>query len=200
MMRRAPSPSAAKPSRPFAWLSLFFAVLFLLTAQRMTRWGLSSEGSPDLVELHGADRLELSPLLDEKSAEAPLASFRGKVLILNLWAPWCLPCLQEMPALDRLAGRLPEERFAVAAVTKDAVGDSPAKRAFDSMGLSHLRLYLDPKGVIQGEVRARGFPTTVIVGPDGASLAYREGAGDWDSPQMIARLEAFAKLSGGSGL
>ena len=98
-----------------------------------------------------------------------------------------------------MAGRLPETRFAVAAVTKEVAGDSPAKRAFDAMGLSRLKLYLDPKGVIEGEIGARGFPTTVVVGGDGTPLAYREGAADWDSPQMIARLDAFANLPGGSG-
>jgi thiol-disulfide isomerase/thioredoxin len=152
---------------------------------------IHSGASADLVELHEKQPAKLSPFVDERGAAASVESFRGKVLILNLWAPWCLPCLKEMPALDRLAARLPEGDFAVVALTKDAIGDTPSKRAFDAMRLSRLKLYLDPEGLIEKEVGARGFPTTLILGSDGAPVAYREGEADWDSPEMAARLETF---------
>ena len=153
---------------------------------------MHSDAGADLVELHEKDPARLSPFVDESGAPASVASFRGKVVVLNLWAPWCLPCLKEMPSLDRLAARLPDKDFAVLAVTKDVIGDTPSRRAFDAMRLSRLKLYLDPKGRIEKEVGARGFPTTLILGPDGAPLAYREGEADWDSPEMMTRLETFA--------
>ena len=77
---------------------------------------------------------ELSSFVDQSGAAVSVDSFRGKILILNLWAPWCVPCLKEMPSLDRLAGRLPPKDFAIAAVTKDGFGDTPSKRAFDAHG------------------------------------------------------------------
>ena len=168
-----------------ALLAAGFSAMAILRA-------IHSEGGADLVELHEKDPARLSPFVDENGAAASVASFRGKVVILNLWAPWCLPCLKEMPSLDRLAARLPDKDFAVLAVTKDSIGDTPSRRAFDAMRLSRLKLYLDPKGLIEKEVGARGFPTTLILGPDGAPLAYREGEADWDSPAMMARLETFA--------
>jgi len=61
------------------------------------------------------------------------------------------------------------------------------------MRLKRLRLYLDPDGRIGPEVGARGYPTTLIVGADGAPLAYREGAADWDSDAMMAELDRLAK-------
>ena len=125
-----------------------------------------------------------------------LDAFRGKIVILNLWAPWCVPCLQEMPSLDRLAQRLPEKDYAVVAVTQDPVGNSPSKRTFDRMGLSRLKLYLDPAGKLKTDVGARGFPTTLILGPDGAPLAYREGETAWDSPDVIAKLDGLAARVG----
>ena len=97
-----------------------------------------------------------------------------------------------MPSLDRLAGRLPEKDFAVVAVTKDPIGPSPSKALFDRMALKRLSLYLDPDGRLGPEVGARGYPTTLILGPDGAPLAFREGAADWDSDAMIARLDQLA--------
>ncbi len=138
---------------------------------------------------------KLSSFLDETGAKVAVDSFRGKVLILNLWAPWCVPCLTELPSLDRLAGRLSPKDFAIVAVTKDALGDTRSKRAFDAMGLRRLKLYLDPKGVLESEIAAHGMPSTVILGRDGAPVGFREGAADWDSAEMIDRLNQFAAQS-----
>jgi thiol-disulfide isomerase/thioredoxin len=76
----------------------------------------------DMVELLNKEPARLSPFFDEAGKAVSVESFRGKTVILNLWAPWCVPCLKEMPALDRLAARLPEKDFAVIAVTKDPIG------------------------------------------------------------------------------
>ena len=150
----------------------------------------------DLVELFGQPAARLSPFVDASGAPVSIESFRGRTVVLNLWAPWCVPCLQEMPSLDRLAARLPDAAFAVVAVTRDPAGDSPSQRTFARMGLKRLKLYLDPQGKLEPEMGARGFPTTLILGRDGVPLAYREGAADWDSDAMVARLEALAGRAG----
>ena len=148
-----------------------------------------------IVDLRGQEPAKLSSFVDESGAEVSVDSFRGKILILNLWAPWCVPCLEEIPSLDRLAGRLPQKDFAIATVTKDGFGDTPSKRAFDAMGLRRLKLYLDPKGDLEAQIGARGMPATVILGRDGALLGLREGAADWDSAEMIGQLGQFAAQS-----
>lgn len=131
---------------------------------------------------------KLSPFLDEAGAPVTLEAFRGKLVVLNLWAQWCAPCMNEMPSLDRLAQTLPADQFAIVTVTKDDLGDTPSKRAFTRLGLSHLQLYLDPPGRIAKEVGARGLPTTLILGADGTPLLFREGEIAWDSAEMIAYL------------
>ncbi|MGO9741133.1 MAG: TlpA disulfide reductase family protein [Roseiarcus sp.] len=136
--------------------------------------------------------VSLSDFEDAAGRPVSLASFRGKLVVLNLWAAWCAPCLEEMPALDRLAGKLPPDRFAVVAVTEAGPGDALARRAFDRLRLAHLALYLDPAGNIAREMGARGTPTTVILGPRGEALAYREGAAEWDSDAMISYLTKLA--------
>jgi len=186
--------AAAPAGRKTEWAALAglfligLGILVILEARR-------TSAPPDLVEeiLH-KEPAKLSPFVDAFGEPVSLDSFRGKTVVLNLWAPWCVPCLQEMPSLDRLAARLPED-FAVVAVTKDPVGDSPSQKAFGKMGLKRLTLFLDPDGKLEPEIGARGFPTTLILGPDGAPLAYREGAAEWDSDAMVARLEALAGRS-----
>jgi thiol-disulfide isomerase/thioredoxin len=174
------------------------ALVVLVAAGLVAMAGLRAmhtEATSTLVELHGMEPAKLSPFLDAAGNPVSIDAFRGKVLILNLWAPWCVPCLQEMPSLDRLAARLPDKDFAVVAVTKDSVGDSPSKTTFDRMGLKRLKLYVDPKGSLAPEVGARGFPTTLILGADGTPLAWREGAADWDSDEAIASLDKLAERS-----
>jgi thiol-disulfide isomerase/thioredoxin len=183
--------SSGRATGRVAFLAVIATGLAAMAALRMG----SPASTPDLIELHDGQRAKLSSFFDGSGAEVRIESFRGKVVILNLWAPWCVPCLQEMPSLDRLAQRLPEKDFAVVTVTKDALGDTPSKRTFDKMGLSRLKLYLDPEGALAPEIGARGFPTTLILGADGAPLASREGGATWDSDAMIARLAELAHRS-----
>ncbi len=131
---------------------------------------------------------QLSSFIDEKGARVTIEAFRGRVLILNLWAPWCGACLLEMPALDRLAGKLPPQDFVIFPVSRDGPGDTAAGRAFSRLGLTHLKFYRDLSGKLSAEIGARGLPTTLILAPDGAPVAYREGSADWDSDEMVAYL------------
>jgi thiol-disulfide isomerase/thioredoxin len=170
-------------------LGLVAAGLFAVHALQ-TRGGAPNAG---MVELPNQEPARLSPVFDEAGKAIPIESLRGKTIVLNLWAPWCAPCLREMPSLDRLAGRLPKTDFAILPVAKDSLGPSPSKTLFETMRLKRLELYLDPDGKIGPEVGARGYPTTLIVGADGAPLAYREGAADWDSDAMVAELDRLAK-------
>jgi thiol-disulfide isomerase/thioredoxin len=163
-----------------------FGIMFALRATHV-------DADARMVDLLNRQPVALSAFVDADGAEVPIESFRGRIVILNLWAPWCVPCLKEMPSLDRLAAALPADKFAVVAVTQDPPGDSPSKRLFDKLGLEKLKLYLDPSKRLADEIGARGFPATLIIGPDGAALAFREGAADWDSEAMRAKLDALLK-------
>jgi thiol-disulfide isomerase/thioredoxin len=185
--------AASAPRKKSEWAALVAFFLVGLGILAVIEAGRTS-APPDLVEILHKEPAKLSPFVDAFGQPISIDSFRGKTVVLNLWAPWCVPCLQEMPSLDRLAARLPED-FAVVAVTKDPVGDSPSQKTFGKMGLKRLKLFLDPDGKLEPEIGARGFPTTLILGPDGVPLAYREGAADWDSDAMVARLQALAGRS-----
>jgi thiol-disulfide isomerase/thioredoxin len=180
---------SARATNAAVLVGLVAAGVFAMLALQM-RGGAPSV---DMVELLDRAPARLGPVFDEAGRAVPIESFRGKTVILNLWAPWCAPCLSEMPSLDRLAARLPESDFAIVAVAKDPIGPSPSKTLFERMRLKRLKLYLDPDGKIGPEVGARGYPTTLILGADGAPLAYREGAADWDSDAMVAELGRLAK-------
>ena len=183
--------TAAPARRKGEWTALAALALVGLTVMAVLQ-ARRAETQAALVEILDKEPAKLSAFVDASGRPVTINEFRGRTVVLNLWAPWCVPCLQEMPSLDRLAARLPDKDFAVVAVTRDPVGDSPSRQTFDRMGLKRLKLYLDPEGKLEREIGARGFPTTLIVGRDGAALAYREGAAEWDSDAMVARLGTLA--------
>jgi len=78
--------------------------------------------------------------------QTTIAEFSGKILILNMWATWCAPCVKEMPALDRLVSRLPASQFAVIAISQDKGGIAVAKPFLERLGIRDLQVYFDPAG------------------------------------------------------
>ncbi len=185
------SATAAAPAGRRATGALLLFMIVGVSALAVVQ-ALRTGPTSDLVELHGQAAAKLSPFVDASGAPLSIDAFRGKTVILNLWAPWCVPCLEEMPSLDRLAARLPESAFAVVAVTSDRSGAGALKETFARMGLKRLKLYLDPEDRLAPAIGARGLPTTMIIGRDGRPLAYREGSADWDSDAMATKLEALA--------
>ena len=125
-----------------------------------------------------------------------LADFKGKLVILNVWATWCQPCLKEMPSLQKLEARLAPDLI-VLAVSEDRGGAEVVKPFLDKLDLSKLTIALDPKSAAIHALHARGLPTSLVVDPDGKVLGKVEGAADWDSDQMVATLKKLMPVSPG---
>lgn len=123
-----------------------------------------------------------------------LASFRGKALLLNLWATWCEPCKREMPALDKVQAELGGGRFDVVAVNIDTRNLERPKAWLKDNGIARLAYYADPKAQIFQDLKrigeVEGLPTTLLVGPDGCQIGKLSGWAEWASPDGIALLRA----------
>lgn len=120
-----------------------------------------------------------------------LAHYRGKGVVLNLWATWCGPCVAELPTLDRLAGVLAGEDIVVLPVSSDAGGAAPVRSFYDSHGIDHLPILLDPGGAILASWHVPGIPLTVIFDRNGHPRAKLLGATDWSSPQAVAAVKSL---------
>ncbi|TCN28374.1 thiol:disulfide interchange protein TlpA [Sinorhizobium americanum] len=123
-----------------------------------------------------------------------LASFAGKTLLVNLWATWCLPCREEMPALDGLQGALGGDRFEVVAVNIDTGGDDKPKAFLDEIGVKDLRYYRDASmgvfNTLKKEGLAFGLPATLLIDEKGCLIGSMNGPAAWDSDDAKRLIEA----------
>lgn len=130
------------------------------------------------------------PFLDETGAERRLSEFRGKVVLLNLWATWCAPCRKEMPSLERLQTEMGGETFQV--VTLATGRNNPAKIAefFEQAGVSHLPRFTDASQSIARAMGVVGLPVSVLIDAEGREVARLIGGAEWDSPEAKALIAA----------
>ncbi|MCX5579898.1 thiol:disulfide interchange protein TlpA [Kaistia terrae] len=127
---------------------------------------------------------------DKKS----LADFEGQTVLLNLWATWCAPCRQEMPALDRLDAAHEGKDFSVVAVSIDTQDPAKPKQFLEEIGVKSLAFYGDPTtGIFTGlknKGMAVGLPTTVLIDKKGCALGVMSGPAEWDSEDAKALIGA----------
>jgi thiol-disulfide isomerase/thioredoxin len=126
---------------------------------------------------------------DETGRTVTLADFRGRVILLNLWATWCDPCIREMPSLDRLQTAMGGKGFDVVLVSQDRGGAQTVDPFYAKLGMRSLRSYLDPKSALGQAFHLRGLPTSILIDRDGNELGRLEGAETWDGarPQALLR-------------
>jgi thiol-disulfide isomerase/thioredoxin len=121
-----------------------------------------------------------------------LAEFKGRGMVVNLWATWCGPCVAEMPSLEALSKALAPHDIAVLPLSSDRGGADAVQAWFSQHGISGLPVLLDPKGAMARAFNARGIPTTVVINTSGRVVARMEGAADWSSPAAQALVQALA--------
>jgi thiol-disulfide isomerase/thioredoxin len=123
-----------------------------------------------------------------------LSAFRGKTLLVNLWATWCLPCLTEMPALDALQGALGGADFEVVAINIDTRHPDKPRKWLADKNVARLAYYADPQAKVFQDLRAvkkiEGMPVSLLVDPAGCELALLQGPAEWSSPDARALIGA----------
>ncbi|MFC7333007.1 TlpA family protein disulfide reductase [Rhodocista pekingensis] len=132
---------------------------------------------------------------DRDGRPVTLADFRGKVVLLNLWAVWCPPCVKEMPSLDRLQAALGGDDFQVVTLSQDRGGAAQVLPFYEKAGIAHLPVYLDPQTAAMAALKARGLPTTYLIDREGRLLGRLEGEAAWDAP---AALDLIRRVIAGS--
>jgi thiol-disulfide isomerase/thioredoxin len=118
-----------------------------------------------------------------------LSDFAGRLVLINLWATWCEPCLREMPSLERMQSRL-GDKITVVAISEDRGGSKTVEPFINKLGLKSFKTYLDPKSDAGRAFKVVGLPTSFLIDREGRVLGRVEGAAEWDSPKLLQVLKS----------
>lgn len=122
-----------------------------------------------------------------------LSAFRGQVVLVNLWATWCIPCRAEMPALDRLQGLRGSKDFAVVAIAQDRGGRAKVEKFLSDTNAGQLKPYLDTTMKSGRAWGAIGLPTSILIDRQGREIGRLIGEAVWDGPEALALIDAAIK-------
>jgi len=151
----------------------------------------------DKLVVHGSPRTVPDfSFIDADGETRTLADWRGKLLLVNIWATWCAPCKEEMPALDRLEAKLGGDNFAVLPISVDRGGLQKPRGFLDEIGADNLPLLLDETARLNFKLEVMGLPATLIIDEQGREVARMIGPAEWDSPEAIARLRQLMAAEG----
>lgn len=129
--------------------------------------------------------------LTEDGSRGDMEDFRGKVILVNVWATWCVPCREEMPTLDALQAELGSDDFEVVALSIDRAGPPVVRRFYDEIGVTNLKMYVDQTMLSMTALRAVGLPTTILINAQGQELGRLVGPAEWDDPKIVSFLQGF---------
>lgn len=172
---------------------LTFGVTILFSGKGDMQLALETKATGDLKRLSvyeepiGVDALSM---VDETGASYTLGDFnKGKVTVLNIWATWCVPCLEEMPALSRLQDQRGSDAFEVVIVSIDRKGFEAVNPWLDKMDIKNMRSFLDPKGRMQMAFDSTFMPTTIFLDKKGKAVAKIIGPALWDEQNVADVLD-----------
>src|SRR5260221_11100762 len=121
---------------------------------------------------------------DAQGRSRTLADFKGKVVLLNIWATWCIPVRKEMPALDRLQGAMGSPDFEVVPVSIDRGGIEKVQAFYAEISVRHLAVYIDVSAQALRALRTVGLPTTLVIDRAGQEVGRVIGPAEWDSSEI----------------
>jgi len=125
-----------------------------------------------------------------------LSEFRGRYVLLNLWATWCAPCVKELPALEHLQEGAGSGNFAVVPVNVGRSDVLDTAKFLMNHGAGKLSVNVDTTLALMRTLHVYGLPVTVLIDPQGRQIARADGPADWGSPDAIAYFKALAATHG----
>lgn len=153
-----------------------------------------AKGDLAALAIHAKPKPMPSLTFAHDGAVTDLAAFKGRTILLNFWATWCVPCREEMPALDRLQGEAGDGAFSVVAVNVDTAKLERPKAFLQEIAVKNLGFYAESSGktfqVLQQSGKLVGLPTSFLIGPDGCEIGALAGPAQWDGADALALVRA----------
>jgi thiol-disulfide isomerase/thioredoxin len=166
-----------------------FAVVMLGYGLSTRESNLPPPRAPAQLRIEAPHSVPALSFADGNGKMLTLADFKGKVVLLDIWATWCVPCRAEFPRLDRLQEILGQEGLQVVPVSVDRPGAKPQiDKFYEDVKIRNLSEYLDPLNGSAIALGLQGVPTALIIDREGREIARVEGEFTWDSAESQAAL------------
>ncbi|WP_297892090.1 TlpA disulfide reductase family protein [Shewanella sp.] len=117
--------------------------------------------------------------------------YKGKVIMVNMWATWCPPCVRELPAIERLATKFKAEDFALLPISIDAEGKQQVQSFLNTLGMAGFNSYYDPEQNLGQVFPLDTIPATFILDQDGQLIAFVRSFVDWDDAKAVSLIQGF---------
>ena len=144
-----------------------------------------AERLTDAIDAHGLE------IRDGNGRQVPLSNWKGRWVVLNLWAPWCIACRDEMPSLQRLARTLDPEKIAVVPLGFDWRGDFWIRKFYRQANITDLPVFLGDGENAQAVLKLSDLPSTAILDPAGRHVFTVAGEAIWDDAETVAWLNSL---------
>ncbi|OKH87805.1 TlpA disulfide reductase family protein [Thalassospira sp. TSL5-1] len=181
-----------KPLLQYMKLGVIVAISAIYASPAFANVDVPDELSKLDSQTHAGPLPDKTAFSDENGNIHDLKDFRGTVLLVNLWATWCAPCVKEMPDLNELADKMANKPFRVLAISQDRGGAKDVQTFYKENDIHNLSTALDPKGVMARSFKVRGLPTSILIGRDGNIIGYIEGIAPWTDPAVV---DYFTRLT-----
>jgi thiol-disulfide isomerase/thioredoxin len=185
-------------ARLFFGLAAGFAAIIVAVLYGMNGFPVHATAKPPAV-LDKLKLVENKPagsdisFTDASGRVLKLADFRGRYVLVNLWATWCGPCIAELPELAKLNAELPQDRATVVPI--DLLEKLDAQKVGDFLSVHDagaLPVYIDRELSVMKGFGANELPLTILIDADGHEVARAAGAQKWDDPASVAYLKALS--------
>ena len=130
---------------------------------------------------------------DAEGHDLSLADFKGRLVMLNLWATWCAPCRREMPDIDALQAKYGGKDFVVLALSQDRKGVDAVRDFYAEIGVKNLEIFIDQKARSSRKLRATGLPTTLLLNKSGSEIGRLIGPANWNSADAQKLIEYYLR-------
>ncbi|WP_417761888.1 TlpA disulfide reductase family protein [Shewanella sp.] len=132
--------------------------------------------------------LKTVPFNDAQGNSHDLSQYKGKVVIVNMWATWCPPCVRELPALDRLSQKLADDNVVLVPISIDQTEQQQVRSFLNEQGMQNFNSFYDPHMQLSEIFPLDTIPATFILSPEGTLVAFVRSFVDWDDPKVEQKI------------
>lgn len=185
---------AAMPVKPQFQISLILGAMVFAAA---LSYGIMHYNAPppaqNMKTASGQEVLPNAIFFDRTDAPMTLADFKGSVVLVNLWATWCPPCVAELPSLDRLQGKLKDKKFKVVAISMDRSSAEKVRGFLRDRKIEQLDFFWDKDREISLKWKFKGIPASFLIDRDGNVIEAFDGERTWDEGVHFEQIQAVLK-------